>query len=198
MRHASLSVTTIAALLGCVAFAQSAESRWDLRGRVGGATVLDEIEGLGQDGRPALATSGMLMWGTLLGKAQRWGFCAGGGLFFDAHRGVRNEVRSTYTAHGLEATVGALHQFDAQWHLELRALGRLGQGRLKSDGSSSDRDDYSALGLVMGGFSTFASKLQLGVEAAWMEWEGDSTDAGTTITAKGDGLSLVAIIGYRF
>lgn len=195
MHRAPFTVTACTALFAC---APAAEGRLEIRARVGGATALDEVEGVGQDGRPGLATSGMVMWGVLLGKAQRWGFCAGGGLFLDAHRGVRSDVKSTYFAHGLEATAGAIFQLDAAWHGELRALGRFGQGRLTADGSSSDRDDYSALGLTMGGFYTFPSHLQLGVEASWMEWEGDSVDDGDTVTAKGDGLSLFGTIGYRF
>lgn len=193
-------------LLICASSLPATEHMLDLRGRIGGATVLDEIEDRGVDGRAGLSTSLCFMWGALISADRRWGFCLGGGTFWDSHSGERSGRDTTYEARGLEVSAGAVHAIDQRWHVELRALTRYGEGSLETyevDEDSfvfaeGDEDEYGAFGIVAGGFHTFPFGLQLGIEASWLEWRGDSEIAGIDVESAGDGLMLVGTIGYRF
>lgn len=139
----------------------------------------------------------------------RFGYAVGAGLFYVAHAAEDpndGDVTYSYHALGIEASAGAMWQIVHGVHAEVRPYVRVGRGALivVNDGSGAPDDEdgeggrYRAFGALLGGYYTFPFGLQLGGEAGWEDFSGESRlDAGE-LTAEGSSGFLRITAGYVF
>lgn len=94
------------------------------------------------------------------------GFVVGGGVFAASHEGTLGGVKSTVGAVGLDLKGGFVLRPTRNWHFELPSLVLSGGGsKVKTEGAPDSKDgSYNAIALQVGGFYTFDSRFQIGLE----------------------------------
>ena len=94
------------------------------------------------------------------------GFVVGGGLFAASHEGTMGGVKSTVGAAGLDLKGGFVWRPTRNLHFELPSLVLSGgSASVKTVGAADSKDgSYSAIALQVGGFYTFNSHFQIGLE----------------------------------
>ncbi len=107
--------------------------------------------------------------------------------------------RYLYRAYGVDFTMGPALRLSPLVHLELRPYVDYGTGELADENLSGD--GYNAYGVVFGGYATFPSDLQLGLELAYQEALGSSLTKGPNpqgIEIRASGVTANLILGCRF
>lgn len=133
------------------------------------------------------------------------GFVVGGGIFAASHTGTLGGVESTVGAVGIELKGGFVYRPTRNWHFELPSVVLSGGGATVETEGAPDSEDggYSAFALQVGGFYTFDSGFQLGLELGGQVFSATvEQDVGGgvkhDIIYSGGGAAINLVGGWRF